>query len=184
MIDTIMVVGCGGLGTWCAIACQFKCNKLYVIDYDIVSRSNLNRLPFMINEYKVDELKRYITRASYYPIKSEYTKNLLQVINPSIVIDCTDNIETQNKIYNDVYTEKGRKSLLIRAGTNDKSITILTPPYTIWGNEENEQRNQCGVTVQQCIQTQFIAAGYVAELVDNYRQDVHVNFNIGDIYGK
>jgi len=176
MRDKIMIVGCGGMGTWVSMAVQFHTRELHVIDYDIVMTTNRNRLPMRVGHKKVGELERFITMCDYFPYDTEYSNNLLKLINPDIVIDCTDNLSVQRQIYDDVYTQGS--GCLIRAGSNRHNITIATPPYDIWDNDGEDTSGQCGVTVPQHLETQLIAAGYVVWLVQHYRENFYLSLNI------
>lgn len=63
---TVGIAGCGGLGSNCAVAlARIGIGKLIIADFDIVSKSNLNRQYFFIDQIgmkKVEALKNNILR--------------------------------------------------------------------------------------------------------------------------
>jgi sulfur carrier protein ThiS adenylyltransferase len=65
---TVGIAGCGGLGSNCAIAlARSGIGSLVIADFDVISRSNLNRQYFFLNqvgEKKVQALKKNILRVN------------------------------------------------------------------------------------------------------------------------
>ncbi|WP_088324602.1 HesA/MoeB/ThiF family protein [Polaribacter tangerinus] len=102
----ILVVGCGGLGG--AIAVHLATSgigKIHLIDFDIVTTSNLHRQVFYtlkdVGKYKVNVLAKAIKkRAPYTKItttnKAIHKDNVLTILKKaSIVVDGTDSLPTK-----------------------------------------------------------------------------------------
>lgn len=170
--EKILVVGAGGIGFWVSMMVQFKTNKLYVCDFDIAETHNQNRVPYRDGEVKVYELEDYIKVCEYFPIAEPYTETILETVTPEILIDCTDNLKTQRKIYVDC---DSRPTKYIRVGSFDKYYTVST--YVDFFSDEGEENHRCGVHVPQKLETQIEAAYTLIKVLNslksNYRNFHH-----------
>ncbi len=86
------IAGCGGLGSNCAIAlARIGVGKLIIADFDIVSKSNLNRQYFFINQIgmpKVDALLNNISNVSAEVVVEKHFIKLNQFNIPDIFKNC------------------------------------------------------------------------------------------------
>jgi len=104
--STVAVVGCGGLGspvlTYLASA---GIGRLVIIDFDVVSESNLNR-QFLYGAEDIGKLKVVCAKERLQDLNDEIeivgfhekisTDNIGKFIDSAdVVIDCVDNIETR-----------------------------------------------------------------------------------------
>jgi len=103
---TVVVVGCGGLGS--PVLTYLTCagiGKLHLIDFDVVSASNLNR-QFLytsqdIGRSKVDCAKEHLQQLNedievvgfHEKIRPENIEHLIE--SATVVVDCVDNLETR-----------------------------------------------------------------------------------------
>ena len=102
---TISIIGCGALGTVTAeLLLRSGITNLHLYDRDIVEEHNLQRQLFNltdINTPKVDALKKNLqkinpnTKITTHFINLDHTTDLHTKINPNIILDCTDNLETR-----------------------------------------------------------------------------------------
>lgn len=133
--ECVVVVGCGGIGSWVAIfAAMSGVKKMYLFDEDTLEMSNFNRLPFCmgaLNAPKVEVVAGFIRSlrpdATIIPIKGLYTK---ETVTAQIgegryftVIDCTDSPKTQVELYNICKTQN---VAYIRAGYDGTRIMVTS----------------------------------------------------------
>ena len=100
----IILVGCGGIGTWTALQLtMLGIRKIILIDLDRVEESNLNRQMFYetdIGKYKVEALKEKLSSINS-KLQIEIYDTSVQSVhddtykNVTAVFDCLDNIETR-----------------------------------------------------------------------------------------
>jgi tRNA A37 threonylcarbamoyladenosine dehydratase len=163
---SVLLLGAGGIGTWIAIclAQSQKINRLQIFDADILSASNLNRMPYngeKIGKFKVDLLKEFINER--YPdvivdVSTNHWKpdTLELIMDFDVLIDGTDDYETQLKSMK--FANDMRKKFY-RVGTNWNHITVTTTVPQWIPEKEQTEEGVCGMTVPQWIAPQFIAAG-------------------------
>ncbi len=100
---TIVIVGCGGLGSVAAIYLAASgIGTIHLIDFDVVDESNLHRQVFYkledIGKSKAEVLSKYIKSISpfvrvTYSNKAVSKENVVELISSSeIVMDCTDSL--------------------------------------------------------------------------------------------
>jgi molybdopterin-synthase adenylyltransferase len=107
--SSVLIIGLGGLG--CAASLYLAASgvgKLTLLDFDIVSKSNLNRQVLYteksINHYKVDEAKLALCKINNDIVIESINQqlddsDLISLIKQhNIVIDCTDNLITREQI--------------------------------------------------------------------------------------
>lgn len=100
---SVIIIGCGGLGSTAAVYLAASgVGKIELIDFDVVSMSNLHRQVFFtledIGKPKVSCLKKYIEKCTpfvkvtehHVAITKENSTSLLR--NAEIIVDCTDNL--------------------------------------------------------------------------------------------
>lgn len=161
---TVMIVGLSS-GFYVAEALQYHVKKLILVDGDKMDIRNTNRLPFRIGEYKAEEASGYITRCEVVPITSMYSVELLNIYEPDIVIDVTDNLRSQEKIFTDTVS---RGKLYIRIGTRQNRITITGDVMNVWDMEE-ETENVCTEQQLQRQETLQFLSGYIANMFTQSR---------------
>lgn len=100
-IDSIMIIGVGGLGSWVAItlALTGQVSKIYICDDDTVEESNLNRTLFRqkdIGKKKVKALRDIIAELRpeqiVFPLDIKFQINDELPSPVTTVIDCSDNL--------------------------------------------------------------------------------------------
>lgn len=137
-----IVVGCGGTGSLVAEGlCRLlhgQNARLYLIDYDRVEQSNLQRQNFYIEDlghFKSEVLAKRLSRMygrmvgySVHPFSSSTLSELyrdgLSYIEPSIIIGCVDNPEARRAIHDDL-AKSQRPRLWIDAGNGEYSGQVL-----------------------------------------------------------
>lgn len=106
--STVMVVGCGAVGSFAIEAlARSGVGHIVIIDFDSVEESNINRQLFAldstIGETKVEIAKSRIhdinPRIKVDAINTFFDKNTDININPDFVIDAIDTVESKIAIY-------------------------------------------------------------------------------------
>ncbi|QLL30639.1 hypothetical protein HG536_0A04560 [Torulaspora globosa] len=115
-----VVVGAGGVGSWVVtMLVRSGCRRIRVIDFDQVSLSSLNRHSCAqlsdVGTPKVDCLKQHLLRIAPWceieAINELWTKEnaerlLLEDGEPTMIIDCIDNIDTKVDLLEFAYNRK------------------------------------------------------------------------------
>ena len=109
--ETVIVVGCGGVGSWSAIFFTMVGSKqIILVDYDVLEEHNLNRLPFSerdIGRLKVDALAELLIRlrpeTAIVPISASFqtVMDSLPVLiryDHVLVVDAVDRVDISNMI--------------------------------------------------------------------------------------
>ncbi len=106
---TVIVVGCGGVGSWCAkFLALAGVENLWLFDPDTVSDHNLNRLPLTpdtVGKYKsealAEELRRYRPDGKFlaYRTFSPQTADLLGCDTASWIVCTTDTHASRQMAY-------------------------------------------------------------------------------------
>lgn len=115
---SVIIVGCGGLGSTIAVFLTSSgIGNIHLVDFDIVSISNLHRQVFYtledVGKSKVEILKNFIEkRAPYTKVTITNSKinkeNAIHLIGKfDIVVDATDSLPTKY-LLNDVCVLQGR----------------------------------------------------------------------------
>lgn len=109
---TVGIAGCGGLGSNCAVAlARVGIGKLVIVDFDVVSESNLNRQYFFydqIGQEKASALKININRINPNTIVEEHilkldSKNIQEVFaNCDVIVEAFDLAEMKEMIIDTV----------------------------------------------------------------------------------
>jgi sulfur carrier protein ThiS adenylyltransferase len=101
--DHVVIVGCGGVGTWAAIFLALAGTKnMVLIDSDLVEIHNLNRTlfrPYHVGMKKVDALHELLLdirptlTVETYPMRSDNIPAMIRDQWTShVVLDCRDEI--------------------------------------------------------------------------------------------
>ncbi|MWN90331.1 molybdopterin-synthase adenylyltransferase MoeB [Gilliamella sp. Pra-s65] len=107
--SSALIIGLGGLGCGASLYLAASgVGKLTLVDFDTVSKSNLNRQILYtenaINQYKVDVAKQTLVNINTNILIDTVNKqlddnNLISLIKQhDIIIDCTDNLATREQI--------------------------------------------------------------------------------------
>lgn len=103
---TVLVIGCGGLGSSCAmVLSRSGVGHLVLVDDDVVSLSNIHR-QFLYTESDVSNSKAEVAISSPLlclsrntPIRAhvdeQTAQKLIEQYHPNVVMDCTDNFEVR-----------------------------------------------------------------------------------------
>jgi sulfur carrier protein ThiS adenylyltransferase len=138
----IVIVGCGGLGSNVAsYLARYGFVNIIVIDFDVVSASNLNRQFYFydqIGHSKVDALKENLLRIS----NNINVINIPKKINSSniddylcdaeIILECVDDADVKKMIVN--YAFKKNKVVIAASGICE---TCVEYPINVYQKAEN-----------------------------------------------
>jgi len=103
----VAIIGCGGLGSSVAIALGSSgIGEIYLVDFDKVSLHNIHRqIAFKMDDegkYKADVVAKllkdrcpYVKALAFNESFDEFKKRAL---NYDLILDCTDNLQTRQKI--------------------------------------------------------------------------------------
>jgi len=185
--DKLLIVGCGGIGTWLAIlAAMSGVPELHLFDADCLEISNLNRLPYTtldLGKRKTTALAEYIARIRpdchlfTYGQASEVDLEVASNIGShwQALVDCTDNIQTQRMTY--AWATHSKHIPFWRAGYNGTSITRSTtvPAWTTEGGEDAGYT----ITPSWVVPAVTIAALTLAGIMSAVNQDI--NGDIADL---
>lgn len=127
--ESVTVIGLGGIGYWMAIGLAMAgVKKLILIDSDVYEEHNMNRVPlksYDVGNYKVDvvqdhisEIRPYCEVLSYNKHTDMLSKDAIEKINGTDVIDCRDNVKPIRNI----------KPPILKAGYDGTKLTIHTRP--------------------------------------------------------
>lgn len=147
--STIMIVGCGGLGSNIAnILIRTGFMKLILIDYDVVELKNLNRqqyYPCDVGKPKVEVLKKNLLKinpkakinAIKDMINEKKLKDIIKRFKPDIIVEAVDKewtkmmiFETSVKLNKNLVTASG----LAGYGDVEKIKIVRQKKYTIIGD--------------------------------------------------
>jgi tRNA A37 threonylcarbamoyladenosine dehydratase len=137
--QSILVCGCGGVGYWVAkYASMSGVEKLVLFDPDRIDETNLNRLdvPYsMIGRNKADVTKKMVNvlRPETTVYSMPYKLQESTFIPVDWLIDCTDNIESQESNYD---IAKKFSCKFLKAGYNGEHITLASTVAS-WGEAPN-----------------------------------------------
>ena len=107
-IDTVVIVGVGGIGYWVAkfLALSRQVKKMILIDPEYVEPVNLNRIDF--NEFTIGTPKVEATRLNIeftvakHPkivaIHDKYDPKYIPKGAGTVVVECVDHVETSNRV--------------------------------------------------------------------------------------
>jgi len=127
-IGEAIVVGVGGTGTWVGIFLALSgCQRLHLMDSDVLETSNLNRLPYspeQVTRPKTEVLKDMLINlrpeidVNTYPNADSFT---LQMVKGQVLFDCTDRAATQRTLQAHANTVGMR---YIRCSYNGTHMTV------------------------------------------------------------
>ncbi|MDF7666250.1 molybdopterin-synthase adenylyltransferase MoeB, partial [Orbaceae bacterium ESL0727] len=115
--SSALIIGLGGLGCSASLyLASAGIGKLTLVDFDTVSKSNLNRqilyTTASLNHYKVDEAKQALARINHtLHINTHHQQlddnRLFALIQQhDVVLDCTDNLMTREQINRGCFASK------------------------------------------------------------------------------
>ena len=127
--DHVVIVGCGGVGTWAAIFLALAGTKnLVLIDSDLVEIHNLNRTlfrPYHVGMRKVDALHELLLdirptlTVETYPMRSDNIPDMIRNQWTShVVLDCRDEISPL----------EGYAETPVNGGYDGRRITLSVNP--------------------------------------------------------
>jgi hypothetical protein len=148
--DNVIIVGCGGVGTWVAIALAMGGTQRFIlIDHDNIEEHNLNRLPYpqsSIGRNKAEALKEYIIniRPGAYVVaidqRVEDVIGLLDFTNQTVYC-CTDTMASRLAAWNACanvrkqnYQNYYGQILYRRIGLDGFGLTFSTKKPPEWGD--------------------------------------------------
>jgi len=182
--ENFLVIGAGGVGAWFVITLlqAAKYAKVIVFDHDAIEESNLERLPYpksFVGDNKANSLKKWVWNIltanivavddMFYP---EYLDDDTMGITPDIVIDCSDDFETQLSVYEHCLNNNIR---FFKIGTFRNFVAISR---TVGGWDSGfDVEGTCGNGVPQWQATQMLAA---AQLVSYLLRDEFIQTQLFD----
>ncbi len=150
---TVGIAGAGGLGSNCAVAlARVGVGKLVIADFDVVSKSNLNRQYFFtdqIGRKKVDALKETIKRINpevhveAIDLKLDPVNIPLVFGTCNLIVEAFDLAEMKKMIAETITEKMPGKNLVMGSGVagfgNNKAIfTESIDNIYICGDQKNE----------------------------------------------
>lgn len=182
---SIVIVGCGGIGSWVAIIAGMSGIKnIFLYDSDLMEESNRNRLPFCqssIGRPKVEVVSEFLrgirSDIVAVPIKNRITIGVIKAqlsCTQPVVVDCTDSPKTQIMLYNLCLK---RSVPFVRAGYDGTHITV-TSIVSGWINKDSDEE-QYEVQPSWVVPSVVCAALAVGKIMKFFNQEVCVD--IGEI---
>ncbi|MCK9288508.1 MAG: ThiF family adenylyltransferase [Sphaerochaetaceae bacterium] len=181
-----IIVGAGGIGSWVAIlAAMTGIPKLHIMDFDHLEVSNLNRLPFTLEDIGREKTKvvadfisniRPDTEVETYGECSKLALGM--AYNPDMyntLFDCTDRISIQ-KFLSNWCDEMG--VTYVRVGYDGLHITI-TNSIPDWSTDGDEDEGGYSITPSWVVPAIIAAAYGVAKATQFY--DLEVSGNIDSL---
>lgn len=129
-VKRVHVIGTGGIGTWTAIGFAMAgCKEVHVYDDDTLAASNLNRLPFTLDDVgqpKTKVIKNFLEKVRNDIKVVEHgrvtnAKDLKHVKKGDVVTICVDSAIENNKV---IEALEGKKVKIIRGAYNGDSIVV------------------------------------------------------------
>lgn len=175
-----VVIGVGGVGSWVALdLAMIGVKELYIVDPDIVEKTNLNRTPFKLSQIglpKVSAISELILErrndVKIYSFKSDIEMVVNVIPKNTVIIDCRDNSIPIKLL-------SFKKYNLITGGYDGKSITIFTDfdPRNFWGESHTYT-----IIPSYIVPPQFIASIIVNYIVSDIpRKHRILTINIDEI---
>ena len=195
----VMIVGCGGIGSWTALQlCFLGVRKITLVDMDTVEESNLNRQFFYekeVGSFKTEALASKIY-AINKKIKVEIYSNPVEKLNNQIykntnfVFDCLDNIKTREYlsakcwelnipfIHSACSDVIGEVQLCVK-GKTDKML-----PYPKEMSEEEDKKSCLDFDPAVCTTNMIVASLQVDKFLDYLVKGETKNNKVSYIRGK
>ena len=129
-IPVATIVGVGGTGSLVALLLAMSgCEELYLMDGDFTEETNFNRLLVPPMKENMGVLKTEIVSRMIQPLRPDCRIHQLGQATPfslseteGVIFDCTDNVPTQNLVYE---FSKDNKRGYVRDGYDGTHITVL-----------------------------------------------------------
>jgi len=137
--QTIVIVGCGGIGYWVAkFAAMSGIEKMYVFDDDTIEQHNLNRLDLsdeFIGKNKADVVKNMVEtiRPSCTCYSMPFRLSDSAPIDGDWLVDCTDEYKSQLK-NQEIAKKRGLR--YFKAGYDGEQFSIHNT-VAEWGKAED-----------------------------------------------
>ena len=179
--STVAIAGVGGIGSWVALFLEnVGTQEFYIFDPDIIEPHNLNRTPYLENQigrHKTESLKRLMIAKNrdvkVFAYKMKFDPDML-LNSPDIVIDCTDDYDSQVKIHK--YC-KDNDIVYYRVGTKEHHITI-TDTVPSWNATDEQEEGTCGITIPQWIAPQVMASSIVVSKICTGKPKNNISLDI------
>jgi tRNA A37 threonylcarbamoyladenosine dehydratase len=187
--DRVVVAGCGGVGAWVALEFALAGTQSFVLfDNDQLADHNRNRLPFAndkVGENKVDVVRDFINifrpDTNITVFNKQFDEAILRLIkfNPNLVVDCTDNLDSQKEI---CQWAKKQNIKYIRVGVTTNHITVASD-MSVWENKKDKSdRNTrtCGTIVPAWVGPCALAAS-LAVIKASLNNEMEVSLDVTNI---
>lgn len=183
--DSAMVIGVGGIGSWVAVdLALLGIGTIIIIDPDTIESTNLNRTLFRLNDIgkkKTDVVNELISERRsdtlLLAIAEYFSVDMLDKYSVDYIFDCTDNLNTREKLKNIDFTGE-----YVKCGYDGYSATISINDFEsgAWGEGGSY------TTVPSFFGTpQVISALVVTELLLNIQVESKTyNFQTNEILQK
>lgn len=181
--NIVGIAGCGGLGSNCAVAlARIGIGKLIIVDFDIVTLSNLNRQYYFVNQInqpKVNALEDNIKKINEkviiekHNIKINNTNVLSLFRYCDVIVEAFDHAEMKQMLIESILIEMPDKYIVSGSGMAG------------WGNNNTIKTMQydklyiCGDLVSEISETMPPLAprvGIVANMQANQVVEILMNF--------
>jgi molybdopterin/thiamine biosynthesis adenylyltransferase len=127
--ERVTIIGLGGIGFWMAMGLAMAgTRELILVDSDVFEDHNRNRVPiheYDVGNYKVDvasehirDLRPYCEVIPYNKHTDKLSKDALEKINETCIVDCRDNVKPIPNI----------NKPILKAGYDGTKLTIHTHP--------------------------------------------------------
>ncbi len=138
--ESAMVIGLGGIGSWVAIdLALLGIGTIIIIDPDTIEATNLNRTLFRLSDIgkkKTDAVSGLISERRpdtlVLAIPEYFSKDMLDKYEVDYIFDCTDNLNTREKLKSIDFTAE-----YVKCGYDGYSATISINDFESgsWGEE-------------------------------------------------
>lgn len=137
--ESILCIGLGGIGSWVALNFALVgTKKLDLIDADTIEEHNLNRTPFKLSHIGQTKVlavlnlikeRREDCQVNIYPLRFEMVKEMLNLDEYDLIVDCTDNLNVKSILQ--------QRNNYIKLGYDGFQFTIDPSDHIPWGEDIN-----------------------------------------------
>ena len=186
--QSVAVVGCGGVGTWAAyLLAMAGVQNLWLFDFDTISGSNLNRIPFT-NEH-IGMLKTEAVRDLILKIRPDcnvlcmgkFSEGLVKSIHLSeevdVVVVTTDSLKSRKEVFD--WSQSSGVAYFEAAAEGDYGSATGEPADFATEAEEMPGYASVPVWAGPCIASALIVVSYIAHNTRMYGDNIRLGWNPG-----
>lgn len=177
--ERVMVVGCGGIGSWTALVlAKMGFDKFTLVDFDQIEEANVATQVFTrekVGDAKVDTLGIMIEDVSETAVvhvqRERFHPDQIDKFKPTIVLAVTDNMESRREVWRSVISRSPEGTLYVDGRTGAEALDVycvrkggdLAGRYSTWITEEGYMEEKCGA--RAIAYTGAFAASVIAKCV-------------------